>query len=396
MIKRQQVKEQTSKWAGDLISIRRYLHAHPELSFNEENTAQYISSLLDEWGISYTKGIAGHGISGLIKGKNHHKKVVALRADIDALPIYEKNNIPYKSKNKGVMHACGHDVHTTCLLGTIKFLNLNKDNFEGSVKFIFQPAEEKLPGGAIQMIKAGILKNPVPDVMIGQHVFPDLEVGKVGFRAGMYMASADEINLYIRGKGGHAAMPEKIDDTVLGMAEIISSLQKIVSRKAPPSVPTVLSFGKVVADGAHNVIPSEVIVQGTFRTFDEIWRKKAHYLISNMAKNVAASQGLECEVKIDKGYPFLKNDPLVTQVVRDAAEEFLGKNNVVELPIRMTAEDFASFAQLIPSSFYRLGTANKNKGIVNGLHTPNFNVDEKSIEIGTGLMIWNTLKLLLI
>ncbi len=396
MIKRQQVKEQTSKWAGDLISIRRYLHAHPELSFNEENTAQYISSLLDEWGISYTKGIAGHGISGLIKGKNHHKKVVALRADIDALPIYEKNNIPYKSKNKGVMHACGHDVHTTCLLGTIKFLNLNKDNFEGSVKFIFQPAEEKLPGGAIQMIKAGILKNPVPDVMIGQHVFPDLEVGKVGFRAGMYMASADEINLYIRGKGGHAAMPEKIDDTVLGMAEIISSLQKIVSRKAPPSVPTVLSFGKVVADGAHNVIPSEVIVQGTFRTFDETWRKKAHYLISNMAKNVAASQGLECEVKIDKGYPFLKNDPLVTQVVRNAAEEYLGKNNVVEMPIRMTAEDFASFAQLIPSSFYRLGTANKDKGIVNGLHTPYFNVDEKSIEIGTGLMIWNTLKLLLI
>ena len=396
MIKRQQVKEQTSKWAGDLISIRRYLHAHSELSFKEENTAQYISSLLDEWGISYTKGIAGHGISGLIKGKNHHKKVVALRADIDALPIYEKNNISYKSKNKGIMHACGHDVHTTCLLGTIKFLNLNKDNFEGSVKFIFQPAEEKLPGGAIQMIKAGILKNPVPDVMIGQHVFPDLEVGKVGFRAGMYMASADEINLYIRGKGGHAAMPEKIDDTVLGMAEIISSLQKIVSRKAPPSVPTVLSFGKVVANGAHNVIPSEVIVQGTFRTFDEIWRKKAHYLISKMAKDVADSQGLECDVIIDKGYPFLKNDSLVTQVVRNAAEEYLGKDNVVELPIRMTAEDFASFAQLIPSAFYRLGTANKDKGIVNGLHTPNFNVDEKSIEIGTGLMIWNTLKLLLI
>lgn len=392
MILIENIKKQAAALSDELIGIRRYLHAHPELSFDEVNTEKYISGLLKSWNIEHQTGVGGHGIVGLIKGRNPDKKVLALRADIDALPIVEKNQVPYKSLNTGVMHACGHDVHTTCLLGTLKILSSLKDSFEGTVKFMFQPAEEKLPGGAIKMIEAGVLDNPAPDVMMAEHVYPDLEAGKVGFRPGMYMASSDEINLFIRGKGGHAAMPDKINDTVLATAEIIVALQKIVSRKAPPAIPTVLSFGRVMAEGAHNVIPSEVVVRGTFRTFNEEWRKKAHALITETATLVAKSQGTECEVVIDHGYPFLKNDPMVTSIAKAAAEEYLGKDNVIDLDLRMTAEDFASFAQRVPSCFYRLGTANKERGIMAGLHTPDFDVDEKAIETGTGLMVWASLR----
>lgn len=392
LILTEDIKKKAASLSGELIEIRRYIHAHPELSFNEVNTEKYISGLLKSWNIEHKTGIGGHGIVGLIKGKNPDKKILALRADLDALPIVEKNEVPYKSLNTGVMHACGHDVHSTCLLGTVRILDSLKDSFEGTVKFIFQPAEEKLPGGAIQMIEAGVLENPAPDAMIAQHVYPELEVGKVGFRAGMYMASADEINLFIRGKGGHGAMPDKTNDTVLAAAEIIVALQKIASRNAPPAIPTVLSFGKVVADGAHNVIPAEVIVRGTFRTFNEAWRIRAHELISETATLVAKSQGTECEVVIDYGYPFLENNPEITGIARAAAEEFLGKENVVDLDLRMTAEDFASFAQRVPACFYRIGVANEKRGITSGLHTANFDVDEKAIEIGTGMMTWNSLK----
>lgn len=392
MISTEQIKTRVHSLQEDLLQIRRHIHAHPELSFEEEQTAAYIADHLRSWNISFEKDVAGHGIVGYIQGKNPDKKRVALRADIDALPITEQNEVPYKSMNTGVMHACGHDVHTTCLLGTVKVLNELKDEFEGTVQFIFQPAEEKLPGGAIKMIEAGVIDNPRPDAMLGQHVYPELEAGKVGFRKGMYMASADEITLTVKGKGGHAAMPEKVDDTVLASAEIIIALQKIVSRKAHPATPSVLSFGKVQANGATNVIPSEVLIQGTFRTFDEAWRQQAHQLITDIAEHTARSMGMECEVFIDKGYPYLENNPEVTDLVAESAREYLGAENVVELPLRMTAEDFASFAQRVPACFYRLGTGNKQQGIISGLHTPRFNVDESSIEVGTGLMIWNTLK----
>jgi len=392
LILTENIKKQAASLHGELVDIRRYIHAHPELSFKEDKTAKYISGLLKSWNIEHQTDIGGNGIVGLIKGKNPDKKVLALRADIDALPITEKNQVPYKSLNTGVMHACGHDVHTTCLLGAVKILNSLKDSFEGTIKFIFQPAEEKLPGGAIKMIEAGVLENPTPDTMIAQHVYPELEVGKVGFRPGMYMASADEINLFIRGKGGHGAMPDKTNDTVLAAAEIIVAMQKIASRKAPPAIPTVLTFGKVVADGAHNVIPSEVVVRGTFRTFNETWRRRAHELIRETATLVAKTQGLECEVVIDYGYPFLENNPEITSIAKQAAQEFLGKENVVDLDLRMTAEDFASFAQRVPACFYRLGVANTERGITSGLHTPHFDVDEKAIEIGTGLMTWTSLK----
>ena len=387
-----EIKAAVTAITGELLKIRRYLHAHPELSFEEAKTAAYLSELLSTWGIEHQTNIAGHGIVGLIKGRNPDKKVVALRADMDALPIVEKNEVPYKSINQGVMHACGHDVHTTCLLGAVKILHEKRDEFEGAIKFLFQPAEEKLPGGAIKMIEAGVLENPPVDTILGQHVYPDLEAGKVGFRSGSYMASSDEINLFIRGKGGHAAMPDMIDDPVMAMAEILVSLQTIVSRNSPPAVPTVLSFGDVRAAGATNVIPSEVVVRGTFRTFNETWRTKAHRLIKEKAEAVARAHGCSCEVVIDKGYPFLENNPEITATARRAAAEYLGKENVVDLDIRMTAEDFGSFAQRVPACFYRLGTRNEAKGITAGLHTSYFDVDEKSLETGTGLLVWEALQ----
>ncbi|GMT45988.1 MAG: N-acyl-L-amino acid amidohydrolase [bacterium] len=392
MFEIKKIKTNVAAIAGELVDIRRHLHAHPELSFEEEKTAAYISELLTSWGIEHQTNVAGHGITGLIKGRNPEKKVVALRADIDALPIAEENKVPYKSLNYGVMHACGHDVHITCLLGAVKILNERKSDFEGTIKFIFQPAEEKLPGGAIKMIEAGVLENPRVDAILGQHAYPDLEAGKVGFRSGIYMASSDEINLYIRGKGGHAAIPDKVDDTVLTMAEIIVSLQSIVSRKTPPALPVVLSFGKVTAAGAHNIIPSEVTVQGTLRTFSESWRTKVHELIQEMAETVALAHGCTCDVVIDKGYPFLKNNPEVTTIARKAAEEYLGRENVVGLDIRMTVEDFARYAQQVPACFYRLGVRNEEKGIAAGLHSPHFDVDEKSLETGTGLLVWESLQ----
>ncbi|PKP31878.1 MAG: amidohydrolase [Bacteroidetes bacterium HGW-Bacteroidetes-16] len=386
------IREKTAQLIEELTDIRHHLHQHPELSFHEKETAAYISQLLTSWGIDHQTGIAGHGIVGVIKGQNPGKRTIALRADMDALPITEANQVSYKSMNRGVMHACGHDVHMTCLLGTIKLLNSLKDDFNGSVKFIFQPAEETLPGGAQQMIIEGVLKHPDVEMILGQHVFPELEAGKAGFKSGDYMASSDEINLTITGRGGHGAMPEKFNDTVLAMAQIIVALQQIVSRKAPTQIPTVLSFGKVIADGAHNVIPSEVIVKGTFRTFDERWRTTAHQLIETIAHHTAEAFGVRCEVVIDKGYPVVINHPEETKLVREAAIEFLGLENVVELEIRTTAEDFGYFLQQVPGCFYRLGTRNQSLNITSNLHTDTFNIDEKAIETGTGLMTWLALQ----
>jgi amidohydrolase len=389
-----EVKKQVTNILNDLISIRRHLHANPELSYNETKTSQFISGKLSELGIPHDTGIGGYGIVGLIKGKSPESKVIALRADMDALPITELNTVEYKSLNEGVMHACGHDVHMTCLLGAVKILNDNKSSFEGTVKFIFQPAEENLPGGALKMIEEGVLENPRPEMIFAQHVFPDLEVGKVGVKSGVYMASSDEINLIIRGRGGHAAIPGSFDNTVLAAAKIIVDLQPVNSSLAPVNTPSVLTLGKVVADGAHNVIPSEVTIRGTFRTFDETWRNKAHELIVKIATDVAAEYNTQCEVVIDKGYPVLINDDKATALFRESATKFVGKENVVELQQRTTVEDFARYTQIVPGCFYRLGIANKERGITSNLHTSTFNVDEESIEIGTGLMIWNTLEML--
>ena len=385
---KQKIKNLSAEYFPEIIAIRRHIHQYPELSNQEYKTSDFIASKLKEFGIPFKQGIFKTGIVGLIRGKNHDSKVIALRADIDALPVKEKNEIEYKSKNEGIMHACGHDVHTSSLLGTAKILNELKNDFEGTVKLIFQPAEEKIPGGAKFMIEEGVLENPKPDIIIGQHVYPDLEAGKIGMKSGKYMASTDEITLIVKGKGGHAAMPDLIINPVLIASEIILSLQQIVSHNPDKNTPTVLSFGRFIANGTYNVIPDKVEIKGTFRAFDEKWRADAHEQIKKIAKSIAEGAGGSCEVFINKGYPFLINDDIVTENAFKSAVEYLGKENVVNLDLRMTAEDFAYYSQIVPGCFYRLGTSNKTKGITSNLHTPDFNVDEKCIEIGMGLMAW--------
>ena len=392
MIQKEQLKEIIAENFGELLKIRHYLHAHPEISFQEKETAIYLSEILSKWGIEHQTNIGGYGIVGLIQGRNPEKKTIALRADMDALAIDEQNTIPYKSLNTGVMHACGHDVHMSCLLGTVKILNDLKHTFEGTVKFIFQAAEEELPGGSIKMIEEGVLENPKVEAIFAQHVFPELEAGQVGFKSGKYMASSDEVKIFVRGKGGHAAIPAQRDDTVLAAAKIILELEKVLNENKPEEVPSILAIGRFIADGTYNVIPSEVQLLGTFRTFSETWRTQAHQLIRETLERVASSYGINVEVAIRKGYPFLINNEALTEKARQIAIDYLGEENVKDLEIRMTVEDFARYGQIIPACFYRLGTGNKSKGINSNLHTPTFDVDEKSIETGTGLMVWVALK----
>jgi len=311
---------------------------------------------------------------------------------MDALPIQETNNVPYKSKVKGVMHACGHDVHTSSLLGTAKILSEIKNDFEGTVRFIFQPGEEKNPGGASYMIRDGVLKNPQPAGIIGQHVFPLLPVGKIGFREGMYMASCDEIYLKVIGKGGHGAAPDLAIDPVVIASHIIIALQQVISRHASPKQPTVLTFGRIIGEGATNVIPDEVNIAGTFRAMNEEWRESALTKIKKMAESIAEGMGGKCEVDISRGYPYLKNNPELTRRIRAAAEAYVGKENVVDIDITLGAEDFAYYSQVIPASFYRLGTRNEAKGITSYVHTPTFDIDEDALKIGPGLMAWMALQ----
>lgn len=388
MITVQQVKQLAAGMATELVAVRHHLHKHPELSMKEENTSSFIASKLDEYGIKYTRGIAVNGIVGIIEGINPQKHTIALRADMDALPLTEENKADYCSVNVGVMHACGHDVHMTCLLGAAKILQQLHEQFEGTIKLIFQPSEEQFPGGASMMINEGVLENPAPEKVFAQHVLPELEAGKVGFRPGKYMASTDEIYLTVKGKGGHAATPELNVDPVLIAAHILVALQQIISRNAPPVLPAVLSFGRFIAEGRTNIIPNEVKLEGTIRTFDEKWRAYAHLKITKMAQSIAEGMGGTCEVFIDKGYPFVVNDDAVTVQAKAYAIEYLGAANVVEIPMRLTAEDFAYYSHLVPSCLYRLGVRNESKGFNHNLHTSRFDVDESSIELGAGLMAW--------
>ena len=386
------VQELSISNALEVVRWRRHLHANPELSYEEYNTAKFVAKTLREIGLTPTEGVAGTGLVVLIEGKNSSKKTVALRADMDALPITEANTVEYKSKNPGVMHACGHDVHTASLLGTAKILHALKGQFEGTVKFIFQPGEEKNPGGASYMIRDGALENPKPASIIGQHVMPLLPVGKIGFREGMYMASSDEIYLKVIGKGGHAAAPELTVDPIVIASHIIIALQQIISRNASPKQPTVLSFGKINAAGATNIIPNEVNIAGTFRALNEVWRKEALTKITKMAEGIAESMGGRCEVDISHGYPYLENNIELTQNIRQAAVEYVGKENVVDIDLTLGSEDFAYYSHVVPASFYRLGTRNEAKQITSYVHTPTFNIDEDALAIGPGLMAWMAIR----
>ncbi len=384
----EKIKSLSVAYSNEVVEYRRHLHANPELSYQEFKTAQYVADRLKDFGLSPVEGLATTGVMVEVRGKNPEKKQIALRADMDALPIREANNVPYKSKVEGVMHACGHDVHTSSLLGTAKILNSVKHEFEGTVRLIFQPGEEKNPGGASYMIRDGVLKNPQPAGIIGQHVFPLLPVGKVGFREGMYMASCDEIYLKVIGKGGHGAAPDLAIDPVVIASHIIIALQQVISRNASPKQPTVLTFGRVIAEGATNIIPNEVNIAGTFRALNEEWRESALQKIRKMAESIAEGMGGRCEVDISRGYPFLQNNPELTQRIRKAAENYVGRENVVDLDITLGAEDFAYYSQVIPASFYRLGTSNPSRGITSYVHTPTFDIDEDALKIGPGLMAW--------
>jgi|Laugresu1bdmlbsd_1035121.scaffolds.fasta_scaffold08403_3 amidohydrolase len=382
------IKSLAQAYKQEVIANRRHLHSHPELSFKEYETAAFVAEKLKEIGITEIESKATTGWSALIRGKNPEKKVVALRADMDALPIIEANEVPYKSQNPGVMHACGHDAHTASLLGAAKILNEVRDQFEGTIKLIFQPGEEIIPGGASLMIKDKVLENPRPNSILGQHVMPMIPAGKVGFRSGLYMASTDELYLTIKGKGGHGAMPETFIDPVLISAHLLVALQQIVSRVANPKIPSVLSFGRVEALGATNIIPNEVKIQGTFRTLDEAWRAKAHEKMRLIAQGIVEGMGGQLDFEIRKGYPFLKNEPALTARSVEAARAYLGAENVLDLDIWMAAEDFAFFSQEVDGCFYRLGTRNEARGITSGVHTSTFDIEEEALEIGAGLMAW--------
>lgn len=373
---------------SDTVRIRRHIHQNPELSFEEFKTAEFIANELKAVGLVPQENIAGTGLIALIEGNNPYKKTVALRADIDALPIVEQNDLPYKSQNPGVMHACGHDVHTSSLLGVARILNEVKDTFEGTIKLIFQPGEEKAPGGASMMIKEGVLENPTVNSIIGQHVAPNIPVGKIGFREGMYMASTDEVYMRILGKGGHGAAPHMCIDPILVASHIIVALQQVISRNRNPTFPSVLTFGKITGDGATNIIPNEVYIDGTFRCMNEDWRTEGLTKMKKMAEGIADAMGAVCEFTIEKGYPYLENNPKLTQNIRQYATEYVGKENIVDLDLWLAGEDFAFYSQVVDASFYRLGTRNEAKGIISGVHTPTFDIDEKALEIGPGLMAY--------
>jgi amidohydrolase len=384
---RQQIRQLADDIHGRVIEDRRHLHAHPELSFHEHETFSFVKARLDEMDIA-SESVADTGIVALIKGEKSSDQVIALRADMDALPIEELNRVDYVSQNCGVMHACGHDAHTSSLLGTARILKSIKSQFGGTVKLIFQPGEEKLPGGASLMIKEGVLDAPRPSAVIGQHVSPVVDAGKIAIRAGKFMASMDEIFITVHGRGGHGAQPHQNIDPVIIASHILIALQQIVSRAASPTIPTVLSFGKLIANGAINVIPDQVYIEGTFRTLDDGWRAEAHGRIKKMAERIAESMGGRCDVKINVGYPFLVNEENLSLQVRSFAEEYLGTENVIDAELWMAAEDFAWYSQVAASCFYLLGIRNKEKGIVSSLHTPTFNIDENALALSTGLMAY--------
>ena len=370
----------------EIIGIRHSIHSNPELSFHEENTAKLVENYLQNLGLE-THRISGTGVWAMIQGELGGGKTIALRADLDALPIQELSEKSYASQKAGIMHACGHDVHTSSLLGAAKILNSIKAEFKGAIKLVFQPGEEKLPGGASLLIKEGILENPKVDAIIGQHVMPFLNTGNVGFRKGLYMASTDEIYITINGKGGHGAMPHLCVDPVATAAQVIVSLQQIVSRKAKPILPTVLSFGKINSNGgATNVIPNSVSFEGTLRTLDESWRAEVKELITKLVNNTAEAFGATADVRIENGYPYLKNDETFTEGLWQFANDYMGAEHVEPLDIWMAAEDFAYYSQEVPACFYRLGTRNEQKGITSAVHTNTFDIDEDAIEDGCGLL----------
>lgn len=378
----------------NIISIYRHLHQYPELSFQEKETAAFIEKILQKADISYHKRIGGYGILARIDGKEKGKHVIALRADMDALPIEEKNQIEYRSKIPHVMHACGHDAHTACLLGTALIMNQIRNQFGGTILFVFQPGEERHPGGARLMLQDGLFDEIRPECMIALHTHTDIPTGTVAFGTGCIMASADEIHITVKGKGGHGAMPHLLNDTVLAASQIVISLQQVISRRKDPFIPATLSIGRFIADGATNIIPQEVQMSGTLRCMDEQERLKLRSLILQTIKHTAESYGCNCEIDMKDGYPALVNDRQITEDARNYAIELLGKEHVIPLEKRMTSEDFAFYTRIIPSTFFRLGIKGKTNLDCQGQHTPNFLIDETALKTGVKTLSWLTYRFL--
>lgn len=384
---KEKLKDLAGRYAQEFIEVRHHLHAHPELSYQEFETSRYVQQKLTQLGIPFEVK-ATTGVVGIIEGQNPSSRIVALRADMDALPIQEENPVDYRSTVPGVMHACGHDVHTTCLLGAARLLAETKTDWQGTVKLIFQPGEERNPGGASLLLKEGVLENPAPACIFGLHVNPQLEVGKLSFREGKVMASADELYITVRSKGGHAAAPHLTADTILIASQLVVSLQQVISRNRNPLSPSVLSISSFQGGFTTNVIPSEVKLMGTFRAMDEEWRFRAHEIIRKHTTELVQALGADADVHIDVGYPTVYNNEALNATARGLAEQWMGRENVEETEVRMGAEDFGFYSQKIPGCFFRLGTANKEKGLTSGVHTPTFNIDERAIEIGMGIMAW--------
>lgn len=384
----EKIRERSEDLYAKVKSYREHLHMHPELSYQEENTMHFVSEVLTEIGVPHQTRIGDTGVVGLIKSSKHDENdpCIALRADLDALPIQEQNETLYRSKVDGVMHACGHDVHTSILLGTAEILNELKEELPYPVKLIFQPGEEKNPGGATYMILDKALENPDVKEIYALHVFPELDTGHVGMKSGLYMASCDEVYVDIIGKGGHGATPNKCIDPIMIGANILTQIQQIVSRTCDPKIPCVLSFGHFEALGATNVIPEKAHLKGTFRTMNEDWRREALELIQNSIEKIAEASGGKAEVTISKGYPFLENSPELTEKTRVKANMLLGEDKVHELPIRLTAEDFSYYSQVVPSCFFRIGVRNEEKGITYSVHHPKFDIDPEALVTGMQMM----------
>ncbi len=383
-----QIRDKAQQYHAEVQSIRHHIHAHPELSFKEYHTAAYVAQKLTEWGIPHTTGVAGTGVVALLEGRNPGKKCIALRSELDALPILEANDVPYRSQNDGVMHACGHDVHTSCLLGAARILHDLRQEWEGTIKLIFQPGEEKHPGGASLMIAAGVLENPRPEAILALHVYPHLPAGTAGFREGQYMASADEIYITIEGRGGHAALPHQTVDPIAIAAQVITGLQQVISRKGNPLIPSVLTFGSIHGGFATNVVPDKVEILGTFRTMNEPWRYEAHKWIKEITEQTCAAYGATATVEIPSGYPSLFNNPELTAQAREWGKAYLGAENIHELDMRMAGEDFSFYTHHLPGCFFRIGTRGENNVFSAPVHNAHFDIDEKAMLTGMGMMAW--------
>jgi hippurate hydrolase len=383
----EKIQALAAMYESDAQHIRHHLHAHPELSYQEFETAAFVRRKLSEYGIPHTT-MAETGVIGTIEGTDPTSRIIALRADMDALPIQEENEVPYRSTRPGVMHACGHDVHTTCLLGAARILKELRHEWKGTVKLIFQPGEERNPGGASILIREGVLENPKPEAIFGMHVNPQLETGLISFRSGRVMASADELYITVRGKGGHAAAPHWTTDTILVASHLVTSLQQIISRNNSPFSPSVLSICSIQGGHTTNVIPAEVKMMGTFRAMDEEWRFKAHDIIRRQVRGIAEAMNAEIDLHIDVGYPCVYNNERLHDTAWTLAQQYMGVPHVKETELRMGAEDFGFYSERIPGCFFRLGTANAENGITAGVHTPKFDIDESAIRIGMGMMAW--------